>query len=219
MKNRSSKAFLPMYTALMYKAIAVCLLLIPTIGVSAAQTSRQPKLYRVEVKRPNLVIHGANLSKVELWAMPTGTENTPDMAFMFGSAKRSSKAGAKEVRLFSLEPCPLDAKAISSTEVFVKAYDLHGTVVTTKSLPYYGTSDVYRTFRPAMPPPSAKPSVVSTDLASGTGHPVNDLFHPGLISSTDLRHIPACRIAQSNFAQLRGIAFPLLLCRYTRQSA
>jgi hypothetical protein len=29
------------------------------------------------------------------------------------------------------------------------------------------------------PPPSAKPSVVSTDLPSGTGHPVNDGVHPG----------------------------------------
>jgi hypothetical protein len=37
-----------------------------------------------------------------------------------------------------------------------------------------------RTSCPAMPPPpSAKQSVVSTDLPSGTGHPVNDLVHPG----------------------------------------
>ena len=36
-----------------------------------------------------------------------------------------------------------------------------------------------RTLRPAMPPPpSAKPSVVSTDLPSGAGHPVNDVVHP-----------------------------------------
>jgi hypothetical protein len=37
-----------------------------------------------------------------------------------------------------------------------------------------------RILSPAMPPPpSAKPSVVSTDLPSGAGHPVNDLVHPG----------------------------------------
>jgi hypothetical protein len=61
-----------MYTAAMYKAMAFCLLLIPAIRVSAAQTTREPTLNRVEVKRPNVVIHGANLSKVELWAMPSG---------------------------------------------------------------------------------------------------------------------------------------------------
>jgi hypothetical protein len=125
----------------MYKA--VCLLLIPTIAVSAAQTVRQPKLNRLEVKQANVVIHGANLSKVELWAVPTGTGVTPDMAVMVGSATRSSTAGSKEIWLFSLEPCPLDAKAISATEVFVTAYDSHGKVVGTKSLPYYGATDVY----------------------------------------------------------------------------
>jgi len=132
-----------MYTAPMYKAMAFCLLLIPAIRVSAAQTTPEPKLNRLEVKRANVVIHGANLSKVELWAVPTGTGITPDMAVMVGSATRSSKAGSKEIWLFSLEPCPLDAKAISATEVFVKAYDSRGKVVATKSLPYQGASDVH----------------------------------------------------------------------------
>jgi hypothetical protein len=122
---------------------AVCLLLLPTIAVSTAQTTREPKLNHVEVKRPNVVIHGANLSKVELWAMPSGTGITPDMAGVVGSATRSSKAGSKEVWLFSVEPCPLDEKGISATEVFVKAYDSHGKVVATKSLPYRGASDVH----------------------------------------------------------------------------
>jgi len=132
-----------MYTAAMYKAMAFCLLLIPAIRVSAAQTTRGPALNRVEVNRPNVVIHGANLSKVELWAMPSGTGITPDMAVVVGSATRSSKAGSKEVWLFSLEPCSLDEKGISATEVFVKAFDRHGKVVATKSLPYQGASEVY----------------------------------------------------------------------------
>ena len=132
-----------MYTAAMYKAMAFCLLLIPAIRVSAAQTTREPTLNRVEVKRPNVVIHGANLSKVELWAMPSGTGITPDMAVVVGSATRSGKAGSKEVWLFSVEPCPLDEKGISATEVFVRAFDRYGKVVATKSLPYQGASEVY----------------------------------------------------------------------------
>jgi len=130
-----------MYTAPMYQAMAFCLLLIP--AMSTAQTTREAKLNRVEVKRPNVVIRGAYLSKVELWAVPSGTEITPDMAGVVGSATRSSKAGSKEVWLFSVEPCPLDEKGISVTEVFVKAFDRQGKVVATKSLPYHGASEVH----------------------------------------------------------------------------
>jgi hypothetical protein len=132
-----------MYTAPMYKAMAFCLLLIPAILVSAAQTTGEPKLNRIEVKRVNVVILGANLSKVELWAMPSGTGITPDMAVVVGSATRNSKAGSKEVWLFSVQPCPLDEKGINATEVFVKAFDRHGKVVATKSLPYQGATEVH----------------------------------------------------------------------------
>lgn len=131
-----------MYTGPMQKATIVYFLLSFSISLSFAQTASKPKLYGVQVSGRKIVIHGGNLSKVEVWAVPSGTGITPDMSVVVGTATRN-KAGPKQVWLLSLEPCPLDAKAISATEVFVKAYDSHGRVVATKSLPYQGATEVY----------------------------------------------------------------------------
>ena len=131
-----------MYTGPMQRATILYLLLSLTLSLSSAQTAGKPRLYWVEVTRKKIVIHGGNLSKVEVWAVPSGTGMTPDMSVVVGSATRSN-AGPKEVWLFSLEPCPLDAKGINATQVFVKAYDSHGKVVDTKSLPYQGATEVY----------------------------------------------------------------------------
>lgn len=131
-----------MYTGPMRKAKILYFLLSLLISLSSAQTAGKPKLYRVEVTKQKIVIYGGNLSKVEVWAVPSGTGITPDMSVVVGSATRSN-AGPKQVWLFSLEPCPLDAKGINATEVFVKAYDSHAKVVATKSLPYQGATEVY----------------------------------------------------------------------------
>ena len=46
--------------------------------VSAQPAAGRPKLLAVEVTRPNIVVHGAYLIRVEIWAVPAGTGITPD---------------------------------------------------------------------------------------------------------------------------------------------
>jgi hypothetical protein len=113
------------------------------LSASAAPVTRHPQLRRVKVHRPNIVIHGAYLAKVEVWGVPTGTEITADEYVLLGNAKRRTAPGSKEVWLFPIPPCATDTR-LSDTEIFVKGLDTKGTVIATKSLPYSGASDVYK---------------------------------------------------------------------------
>jgi hypothetical protein len=107
-------------------------------GVVAAAT---PQLHRselrsVQVKRPNIVIRGAYLSKVEVWAFPTGTEITESE--LLGNANRANPAGHNEMWVF-----PIPCEEFLATEVYVAAFSEKGDVVGHKSLPYKGASELY----------------------------------------------------------------------------
>src|SRR6266478_6609017 len=90
------------------------------------------------VKRPNIVVRGENLSKVEVWAVPTGTGITPDEYTLLGTAIRRNAAGQNEVWAF---PIPLGP--LSATAIFAKGFDAGGKLVGTKSLPYQGATQIY----------------------------------------------------------------------------
>jgi hypothetical protein len=104
-----------------------------------SQPSHQRAIIRsAGVKRPNIVVRGANLSKVEVWAIPTGTGITPDEYSLLGTANRSNAAGQKEVWVF-----PIPSGPLSATGIFAKGFDAEGKLVGTKLLPYQGASQIY----------------------------------------------------------------------------
>jgi len=104
-----------------------------------SQPSHQrPGIRSVGIKRPNLVVRGSNLSKVELWAIPSGTGITPDEYMLLGTAKRRSAAGQNEVWVF-----PIPAGPLSVTDIFAKGFDNQGRSVGTTSLPEQGVSQIY----------------------------------------------------------------------------
>jgi len=115
----------------------VCFVLIAVISAVAAQYD-QSRLRSIAVKRPNIIVRGAYLSKVEVWAVPTGTEITEDEYELLGDATRSNSAGPNEVWTFSV-PC----NEFLATEVFVTAFDSHGKAIGTKSLPYQGATELF----------------------------------------------------------------------------
>ena len=119
----------------------ICLLLGLAFESTAASATRHPQLRTIEVRRPNVVIRGAYLHKVEVWAIPTGTGITPDDYVVLGNAQRRNGPGPKEIWLFPIGPCATETRLLA-TEIFAKAFDEEGTVVGTKSLPYNGTSAV-----------------------------------------------------------------------------
>jgi hypothetical protein len=115
-------------------------LIILVISAAVAQSSHS-QLRSVKVKRPNIVVRGRYLSKVEVWAVPTGTGITENEYTLLGEARRTSAAGSNEAWVF-----PLDCKGetrLLATEIFVGGFDSHGKGVGSKSLPYKGATEVY----------------------------------------------------------------------------
>ena len=96
----------------------------------------------MQVKRPQIVIRGAYLSKVEVWAVPTGTGITSEEFVLLGNAERANPAGNNEVWVFRIRSCKTDTRLLA-TEVFVTGFSEKGDVVGRKSLPYRGASELY----------------------------------------------------------------------------
>ena len=110
--------------------------------VSAQPAAGRPKLLGVEVTRPNIVVHGAYLIRVEIWAVPAGTGTTPGQSVLLGRAVRSTVVGPKEIWLFRIPSCASDTR-LQATEIFAQAFDVSGVSIGKKSLPFEGASAVH----------------------------------------------------------------------------
>jgi hypothetical protein len=119
----------------------ICLLIGLGLESIAAAPTKHRQVRSIEVQRPNVVIRGAYLDKVEVWAVPSGTGITPSEYVLLGNAKRRNPAGFEEIWLFPIPPCATDTRLLA-TEVFAKGFDAKGSLVGKKSLPYAGASAV-----------------------------------------------------------------------------
>ncbi len=125
----------------MRNALIICLLGVGLESIAAPATKHR-QLRSIEVRRPNVVIRGAYLDKVEVWAVPTGTGIAPDEYVLLGNAKRTNPPGSREIWLFPIPPCATDTRLLA-TEIFAKGFDAKGSPVGNKSLPYAGASAVH----------------------------------------------------------------------------
>ena len=92
------------------------------------------KLYDFKIAKPDFLINGANLSKVEVWFWPSGTGITKPA--LLGAAQRITGSGGHEKWILGI---PSDLLAI---EIFATAFDKAGKVIGKKSLPYRGASAI-----------------------------------------------------------------------------
>jgi hypothetical protein len=122
--------------------LMVCISLGLAVASFAAPPSKHPQITRIEVDRPKVVVRGAYLDKVEIWAVPTGTGITPENYVLLGTAERKNAAGAEEIWLFPIPSCATETRLLA-TEVFAKAFGPNGTFIGNKSLPYVGASAVH----------------------------------------------------------------------------
>lgn len=76
----------------MRNLLSWCLLVGLCLQSSKGVADEDQRVSSVELKRPNIVIRGANLSKVQVWALPTGT-GMGDAHLIFGNAARKGAAG------------------------------------------------------------------------------------------------------------------------------
>jgi hypothetical protein len=85
----------------------------------------------VKVVRPNIVVYGSCLSRVEVWVEPTGTGVRESV---IGEAKRVGRAGAHEKWIFAISQLTGYPHAIMAVNLFAKGYDARGKVIGSKSL-------------------------------------------------------------------------------------
>jgi len=112
--------------------VLLTILLIGTESL-AASPKGHAQLRAALVQRPNIVVRGAYLSRVEIWAVPTGTGITEDEYTLVGAANRSNAAGGNEIWLF---PIACESPLIPSTEIFARGFDESGYQIGRKYLPY-----------------------------------------------------------------------------------
>ena len=98
----------------------------------------------VKLTRTSILIRGAYLNKVELWALPTGTGFEHDEHFVFGRAARRGHPGPHETWLLPLPRCNSSNLALASG-IDAVAFDKKGAVVARKQLPGTGAMAVYDT--------------------------------------------------------------------------
>ena len=110
---------------------------LPANNTSGRQVAR---ITSFKLERPNLVVRGSYLSRVEICGVPSGTEIRGDECDPLGDAHRTTDAGKNERWVRSLSPIPIDGWSV--TEVYARAYYAHGRPVGSKSLPYSGVSEV-----------------------------------------------------------------------------
>ena len=122
--------------------IILVILGLSLVGASAQPSAGRPRLLGAEVTRPNIVVHGAYLNRVEIWAVPTGTGITPAQYVLLGKATRTSFAGMRETWQLRIPSCT-DPR-LQATEIFVQGFDSFGVNIGKKSLPFEGASALHQ---------------------------------------------------------------------------
>lgn len=102
------------------------------------QESQNPegKIISMEIKKPNLVVVTQNVARVEIWAIPSGTEIRESDYILLGDAdNRHIESNGKQEWLF-----PIPKEPVLATEIFAKGYDGNNEEVGKLSLPYLGVT-------------------------------------------------------------------------------
>jgi hypothetical protein len=101
----------------------------------AAAENDRPSI-DITVVRPNIVVRGKHLSRVELWFWPTGTGVTKPVAL--GPPWKTSSSGTRRIWIFRIPEPP-----VLAVEVFARGFDVRGKVVATRALPVKGASAIH----------------------------------------------------------------------------
>src|ERR1044072_9323546 len=106
---------------------------------ASGQSDVPTRITAFKVERPNLVLEGSNLSRVEIWAVPTGIGVSESNHYLLGTATlRSDSAAAAQVWTL-----PIPAEPVSATEIYAKGFDRDGAATARVSLPYTGATSIY----------------------------------------------------------------------------
>ncbi|MCU0678922.1 MAG: hypothetical protein MUC28_00550 [Planctomycetes bacterium] len=114
---------------------------IPALKVNTAETetaAEKAELIGFSAVKPNLTATGRELEKIEIWAVPSGTDVTPDNYQMLGTAILAETTAGEQTWQF-----PIPAEPILASEIFAQGYDRAGLAIGQVSLPFTGTAEIY----------------------------------------------------------------------------
>lgn len=100
--------------------------------------SEEDGLIGFYAKRPNFEIESRGLTRVEVWAVPTGTGITARDHYRIGVAKKHSDINRLQSWLLSIPKDPL-----SVTEIYVKGFDYNNKEVERMSLAASGATEIH----------------------------------------------------------------------------
>ena len=128
-------------------------------GIPISTRQDQPgKITAFLVARPNLIVDGSNLSKVEIWAVPVSVTEIYESDYkLVGNATLQSGSDP----LTQIWALPIPAEPVAAIEIFAKGFDLKGEFVGQMSLPYLGAVQISNAVWPGTPP-EATSSVPNT---------------------------------------------------------
>ena len=113
-----------------------------SIGVAAQQSGVPGAISSITVVRPNIVVRGTTLDRVEIWAIPTGTDVEPQQYQLLGSARLTSGGNHNQVWKFPIPPKPAGYSEWLAADIFAKGYDSKGKVIGQKSLTADGVTEI-----------------------------------------------------------------------------
>jgi hypothetical protein len=90
------------------------------------------------LEKPNFVVQGSNLTAVEIWATPTGTDVKEEDNIKVGNATLTSDIKGEQVWTLAIPEEPFLA-----TGIFAKGFDRQGGEVNRKTLSLDGATEVY----------------------------------------------------------------------------
>lgn len=101
--------------------------------------SEEDGLIGFYAKRPNFEIESRGLTRVEIWAVPTGTGITARDHHRIGVAKKHSEINRIQYWLLSIPK-----EELLVTEIYVKGYDYNDKEVERMSLAATGASEIHQ---------------------------------------------------------------------------
>ncbi|MDK2817240.1 MAG: hypothetical protein PWR22_1869 [Moorella sp. (in: firmicutes)] len=104
---------------------------IPAGGIPAPAA----RLTSFAIDRPNLVVKGRYLARVEIWAIPAGTGITEKDYTLLGPTVKKVETGGEQVWIF-----PIPKETILATALFARGYDEQGRDVGRVALPVEGVT-------------------------------------------------------------------------------
>ncbi|MGI9950961.1 stalk domain-containing protein [Moorellaceae bacterium AZ2] len=113
------------------------LLRVETVLPAALGEPRKALLTEFSIEPPDFVVKGKDLSRVEIWAVPTGTGIMEKDLYQLGLARLQGEVEGQQIWAF-----PLPRETIMATHIFAQGYDADGQLVGRIYLPFTGVTEI-----------------------------------------------------------------------------